>query len=157
SADGTRLLVACEKGLLIWDYKSKQTEFHKTPGFCLVARFSPNGRYVANNFGKYLALWNGKSGEHMKTLAEHSTNINDIQFSRSGERLASCSSDGKVSVYDMENGCLQRARTFMNEQVLVVGFVREELLLVGTVDKVFVWDVKEDRVLHEYSHLFMVR
>lgn len=65
--------------------------------------FSPgNSRLAAAGDAGIIALYDMKHGEHIGNLTGHSSWINSIDWSDTGEYLLSGSMDGKVKVWSIE-------------------------------------------------------
>jgi WD40 repeat protein/DNA-binding SARP family transcriptional activator len=73
--------------------------------------FSPDGSRVAtsqrlsqDSLMADPVVWDTTTGDRVLTLAGHTDNVNDIQFSPVGSRLATASWDGTVRLWDTDTG-----------------------------------------------------
>ena len=62
--------------------------------------FSPNGEYLASgSWDTTVGMWRVSTGEQIKTMKCHSSDVNTVVFSRNGEYLASGSEDKTICVW----------------------------------------------------------
>src|SRR5262245_51378718 len=149
-----RIAIATGVGLGIWDGREDKWTFDKTPGYCLVARYSPDEKFLVNTFEESFALWDARSGEHIKSFHDHSRLINDIAYSSNGSLLATCDSGGFLNIYDLRKQERVKTKEFPDpdRQLLRVHFLpRSKILLIGLTKNVVVWDYQKDKILHTIS------
>lgn len=117
SPDGARLASASGGELKLWALATGAC-LASTPRHSLDAHavaFSPDGATVAASYqdGKQPAvgLWNADSWQLLSRLAGHRNSITAICYARGGARLLSAGVDGRVCLWDMATGQLQREFT----------------------------------------------
>jgi hypothetical protein len=149
-----KIAIATGTGLGIWDTVENKLTFDRTPGYCLVARYSRNEKFLATTFDGSVALWDAKTGGHIRNFHEQLRLIelvNDIQFSPDDSLLASCYTDGFVNIYDLRTKERLTHKSFRDEQLQSVCFLpKPHLLLIGSTSKVFLWDYKDDKVIKSF-------
>src|SRR5258708_5346377 len=67
--------------------------------------FSPDGRFLASaSWDKTIKLWDPHTGEHLRTLEGHSSEVTFVTFSPDGGPLASASWDKTIKLWDPFTG-----------------------------------------------------
>lgn len=87
---------------------------HSNKGYIKELNFSPDGKILAaGGKGAVIFLYDASTGQHVKTLLGHDTNIGEgsnairsIRFSPNGRWLASTSRDNFLIIWDMETMAL---------------------------------------------------
>ena len=100
--DGTRLEVVSGAGIWIYDVATGEALDLLTGHTERIRRsvaFSPDGQTFASGDYKTINLWDAKTGQHKKTLIEHTGQVYSVAFSPDGQTLASGSGDGTVLLW----------------------------------------------------------
>ena len=110
---GTLLAGGLKGGIHLWDAATLEPRMGMIlPERCShigVVVFSPCGRYLAsgswwNKTDKVsVRLWEVATGENIHTFWGHTTDVQNLAFSKSGELLASSSYDGTVLLWDVKS------------------------------------------------------
>ncbi len=86
----------------------------------LIARWSPNDRYVAvGGHDRRVRIWDTRSDE-VRNCEGHLGSVEDLAWSPDGTRLASCSEDGTLRVWDPEAGRVQKVLKSEAERTVAV-------------------------------------
>lgn len=109
---GTFLASGVRSDIRLWDVATLEPRMGMIlPESCSVVGvvvFSPCGRYLAsgswwNKTDKVaVRLWEVTTGENIHTFWGHTTDVQNLAFSKDGECLASSSYDGTVLLWDMK-------------------------------------------------------
>jgi WD40 repeat protein len=89
----------------LWDWRSDRL-LRSIEGGSESVRFAPTGDLlVSDRLVQGVAdVWDTSTGERVSTLEGHTGVIDGLAFDRSGERVASASTDGTVRVWDPRTG-----------------------------------------------------
>src|SRR5207245_615564 len=80
--------------------------------------FSPDGARLAGGYDDdTLRLWDGQTGQLLRTLGQHLGEVMSVAFSPSGRLLASGSNNGTLKLWDAVTG--RRIRTLNSHQSMV--------------------------------------
>lgn len=84
--------------------------------------FSPDGRYVAACGDRYVQMFDVKSGQRVRQLAGHSSDIFRFSFSPNGMWIASGSRDNTVHVWNIDTGEIVRVLRGHTDRIIGVKF-----------------------------------
>lgn len=167
------------------NYQRRFTTQHKN--CCTVARFSPDGRYVATGSVdtsikllevEKMVLVKAKSDFSkdddtqlghpvVKNFYDHNGTINDIDFHPSAPLLASCASDCKIKLYDHNSSVKKALKQFHDtHNIRSIHFhpCGDYLLASGEHTSIRLWDVNSEKAyisprteLNHFGAINMVR
>ena len=106
SADSKRFATTSEKGksVFVWDVDSgelvKEIQFDKV---AFTIAFNPQDATLAIGFADKIMIWDIDGGKEIATLLQIG-DIKSLNFSKEGRWLATTSSAGGISVWNMSNG-----------------------------------------------------
>lgn len=156
-ADGKLLSTAADKSIMVWnttaEWKLERVIGSADPTSPIVDRvtaidFSPDGSLVASGSGEpsrsgELKVWKVADGSLAMEIKEpHSDTIYDVEFSPSGQHLASCGADRFMKVFDLSTGKLHRSYEGHTHHVLGVTWRADGRVLcsAGADNVVKVWN-----------------
>lgn len=104
SPDGKRIITDYTDGdARIWDAESGK-ELLRLKGPALYTTFSSDGKLAASgNYENNIIVWDAQTGEQLTILVGHKDVVWQVFYSPDGTRLASTSSDGYLTVWDLAN------------------------------------------------------
>ena len=137
SPDGALLAVPNGGAVFLFDANSGQLLRHfrgRAGRVCSVA-FSPNGAILAMGDEEVVSLWNPRSGDFLQDLPGHARGfIYDVAFTRDSKRVASCSSDKTVRVWNVVTGQQVHVLSCKAEVFSVALTPDGRLAVAGTAD-----------------------
>jgi len=124
--------------------------------------FTPDGKILAAAMSdKTIKLWNGKTGELIRTLKGHTYAVHAIAISPDGQTLTSASSDKTIKLWNLKTG--QLIRTLRDSQPvyqLLLSADSESLVSVTSPNSlsygmgdttVKLWNLKTGQVVRTFS------
>jgi WD40 repeat protein/tetratricopeptide (TPR) repeat protein len=108
SPDGERLLASSSDGMLrMWDVESGRALFkiQAHPMGSWAVAFSHDGRHILSagyGDGFRIRIADAVTGREIGRLDEHRAKVNCLTFSPDDKRVLSCSSDGRIKLWDFE-------------------------------------------------------
>ena len=114
SPDGQKFTTGSKRHVRFWNRTLKDNweyKLLKTPDqeiWVSDIAFSPDCRYMvsAHTAEPYLILWNGTTGEFIRSDFEHTLPVYSVAFSPDGNLFASCGADLSIKFWQPENGQL---------------------------------------------------
>ena len=121
SSDGTRLAVASDLGIWLYDAHASTELALLTDHITRVSSvvFAPDGKTIASaSSGETIQLWNVDSRTLKNTLEGHTDIVSSMAFAPDGKTLASASSDQTVRLWDVETATTKKytARAYRRSQ-----------------------------------------
>ena len=113
--------------------------------------FTPDGKIIASVSGDNTAkLWDGETGELLKTLIGHTKSVRSLSISPDGKVLASGSWDKTVKLWDIETGKLIKTLQGHANEVRDVRFSPNgrNLASVSWDKTVKLWDIEIGKPIH---------
>ena len=111
SPDGTRLAVASDIGIWLYDTATHQ-EVALLTGHTYrltIVAFSPDGQTIAGaSRDNTILLWDAHTGALKQTLKGHTYEVYSVAFSPDGQTIASASRDNTVRLWDVRTGALKQ-------------------------------------------------
>ncbi|KAL5634188.1 hypothetical protein ACGC1H_006124 [Rhizoctonia solani] len=152
SPDSARLASGSARGTIrVWDPYTGQLilgPFGEHSGVASLA-FSPNAKLIAAAEGTTIQVYNAQTGQTvLGPLEGHTNRVNSVIFSRDNEQLFSCSSDGTIRLWNMQDLAVpynpqpQPQNDFPND-LYCARYSYDGLHLVSgsTNGTVYIWDV----------------
>ncbi|GJJ74482.1 hypothetical protein EMPS_06840 [Entomortierella parvispora] len=87
--------------------------------------YSPDGQILAAGTGSEARLWKVGVYENPIFLTGHTLRIKDLAFSRDGQRIATCSTDQSVRLWDQQTGALVTIWNGHTHHVIHVVFLND--------------------------------
>lgn len=141
SPDGTRYASGSMDQGILWN-RSGEVLF-TFPGKAWCTAFSPDSYFLAVGAGKVVKLWDTAVGLCYRSMWRHTGCVWWVEFSPSGQFLASASLDHTVRLWDPEEGECLAVLAAHDDSVECVRFSPDgRLLASGSGDgTVFLWDL----------------
>jgi WD40 repeat protein len=154
SPDGNLLVTGgMDKNLKLWDVNTGNniltfSEKLKSKNFYQVA-ISPSGKILASGDGNMIRLWNIYSGELIRTLNGHSSDVFSLAFSPDGNFLASGSLNKTVKTWKVSTGKNLSSFTGHSKAVTSLAYSPNGMFLTSSSsDKTIkIWNTKTSRLL----------
>jgi len=116
---------------------------HPVIGFMYLAVLSPDGKYVATcsleTGEQAIQLWDAQTGQLLRTLRGHTSNVCWVAFSPDGERLVSGSDDQTVKLWDVATG-LETLSLRTDSSLMSVAFSPDGRRIAAGGKSLQVWD-----------------
>lgn len=149
SPDGTRLAIAGEGAVELWDLESesRQATLVGTDGALQSVIFSPKGDYlVAGNDDRAVLFWDLNAEEpEAQYIEAHDGGVTDLLFASKGKVLLSSGSDGKVKAWKFPSMKLSKSFDPHNGSVvfsLIPGVKGKSFATSGSDGIVKIWDLR---------------
>ena len=157
--DGTHLATIGDDGTtIVWD-PSTGEERMRLPGTTepsdLVTdqrvAYSPHGTLLASGDNRLVRLYDASTGDLVRTLDGHATDVTALAFDRKGDRIASGASDGTVSIWDVTDGDRLATMAAHADAIEGLTFTPDGLRLVtgGSDASLRFWDAQTGALLRE--------
>jgi WD40 repeat protein len=158
SGDSTRLASTSEKGssVYVWDVESgqliKEIPFNET---AFTISFDPKDGTLAIGFADKIVIWDIDNGKEIATLSQIG-DIKSLNFSKDGHWLATTSSAGGISVWDMSKGKpTEPTYTFLQDGSITsldFNYNQHYLASGGSNGYAYIWDLTTGEEVARLQH-----
>lgn len=149
SPDGETIAAGCHLDeILIWNVRTGKivlTIKETYTDLITSVAFSPDGDMLVSTGrdDSTIQVWNGHTGEHVRTLFGHTEEVNSVAFSSDGHTLASASDDGTIGLWSVLTGKLKQTVSEHDGNVTSVAFVPGGHTLASvSYSKILLWNVR---------------
>jgi WD40 repeat protein/DNA-binding XRE family transcriptional regulator len=161
SPDGTRLATIGDDGtVIIWDPTTGE-ELLRLQGntepneFVSTKRviYTPDGKTLVATDKNLVKVFDPVSGNLLKTLAGHQTDVTAIAISADGRRIASGALDGSAIIWDAVSGksLFQLSAHAQPIENLTISPDGKRLVTAGDDAAMRIWDTSDGKLLQEYN------
>jgi WD40 repeat protein/energy-coupling factor transporter ATP-binding protein EcfA2 len=158
SPNGQMLATAAWGGTVkVWDLKSIISQNISEGKHFFTVSFSPDGNFLAHDYGRKIMLWKIKEGKIDKTSSRlipensyaHEDVIHKVAFSPDSSIIASASPERTIKLWSIE-GNLLMTFTGHNHWITGLSFSSNGKLLASSSNDgtVKIWDISEGKLLH---------
>jgi WD40 repeat protein len=91
--------------------------------------FSPDGRQLAFIEQDDIVIWDWAAGQPLRRLRGHLSTVVDVAYSPDGQRLASCSRDRRIHLWEAKTGTLLRTMMSHRSHPVQVAFLGHDRLV----------------------------
>ncbi len=154
SADGKKILATGFAEAFAWDPVTQDMLVTKFPAAAIAApKVTPDGSRVLIESGKVISLYAAASGDYVRTLAGHTSEVTCLDFSSDGSQCVSGSLDKTVKLWDAATGeCL---RTFSGHSGEIVSCALSPdgtlMLSCAADNSARLWEVATGKRLRTYD------
>ncbi|MCL4704851.1 tetratricopeptide repeat protein [bacterium] len=136
-------------------------DFQHPLSFVADVAFSPNGLLLATACGDGTArIWDTTTGQQVRLLYGHTSNVNAVTFSPNGRYLATASDDGTALIWNVDSGQPFYSLSSHLDQVNAIAFSPDGLRMATASDDgtAKVWDFESgEEKLTLFGHTDKVR
>ena len=128
SPDGLRVAAGSKESTVrIWNVTTGEMEKELDAKSRVVdtVSYSPDGQTLAAGCGYEVQLWKVGTNENSIVLTGHTLRVKDLAFSRDGQRVATCSNDQSVRLWDRQTGSLLTVWNGHTHHVIHVMFLND--------------------------------
>ena len=94
-----------DRTIKIWDsYSKKELRTIKTQSYCKCITVNSDGLQIAGGDSNLIKVWETNTGKELAILEGHRASVNALSFSPDDKKIASCSDDGTVKIWDAITG-----------------------------------------------------
>jgi WD40 repeat protein len=168
SPDGKHIVAgSIDQAVKIWDAQSGRllrtltgpSTTIRTVVYCPAVAYSPDGKLLATSSrDQTVKIWDAATGSKLRTLPGHKrlegiTTLHSmdrsVAFSPDGSHLATGSSDGAVTIWDLQTGQVQLPLHASAQQITSIAYSPDgKRLATASLDGAAkIWDVQTRRVL----------
>jgi len=131
-----------DQSLLLPSKCLHEMKMHRQPVTCV--RFHPKFTWVVSSSDDCtINLWDWESGKYIRSMRGHTSAVQDLDFDDEGERLASCSADMSIKIWDMTDDNFKCVRTLQGHDHNVCGvrFLSDLLISCSRDTTIKMWDM----------------
>jgi WD40 repeat protein len=146
-----RLAAAHEANSLTKRLKEHKRSIFSTAVFPTSAAFSPDGKFIVTGSEDRTArIWDASTGQPLRTLEGHESDITSAAFSPDGRFIVTGSGDNTARIWDATTGEPLRTLQGHEEAVLYAAFSPDgKFIVTGSVDSTaWIWDATTGQTLH---------
>jgi len=144
-----------DQSLLLPSKTLQEWQSHRQPVTCV--RFHPKFTWVVSSSDDCtINLYDWESGKYMRSMRGHTSAVQDLDFDPEGDRLASCSSDMSIKIWDMTDDSFRCVRTLQGHDHNVCGvrFFADMLISCSRDATIKMWDMNSGfcrKTLHAHD------
>jgi WD40 repeat protein/serine/threonine protein kinase len=116
-------------------------------------RMLSRGRFLSSDVSKTILVWDAQTENELFSVAPPSESFAQLSIHPSGEFTATLSDEGEIKVWEAKTGLLVRSlhRWDLSDSSKMrwINFESNGILISGTSQRRFLWDIHEGRALHE--------
>jgi WD40 repeat protein/serine/threonine protein kinase len=138
-------------GVLVWNSKPtmRTTVLRGQGGAAHRAMFAPSGSHVVTTGDGVATVWDPTTGRAVLSLEGHAAGMITVQFSPSGDELATADVEGVIRRWDLRSGDRLAAFRAHTREVIELSWhpTGEQLLTAGQDGTVALWDVPSSQLI----------
>jgi WD40 repeat protein len=150
SADGSRILSAGGREVIVWDTpaRTQEVELVGHAGWIAAAVFSPDGTRIATGSqDRTIRVWDARTGSSLLELKGFKGGVDGLAFNADGTRIATGGNGPTVTVWDAKTGTQLVELKSGPHKSLAFAIDGTRVVTEGFDDVTKVWDIKTGKEL----------